>query len=153
MRAGDFWRMTMRQIYRSVAGMCNLVFTAAMIGMAVRFWNESGTIFRILIVLACMLFPVIQPAVVYLRASRQAAAAPKDVVLKFSEKGLLVETGGQREEIRWNQIRVRKQPDMVIVFSNSRHGYMLVNRVLGTQKEEFFAFAEAKVEATMKKAR
>ena len=35
---------------------------------------------------------------------------------------------------------------MMIVFSDARHGYMLTNRVLGTQKDAFYAFAEARIE-------
>jgi hypothetical protein len=29
--AGDFWKLTMSRTYRSVAGVCNMVFTVAMI--------------------------------------------------------------------------------------------------------------------------
>ena len=52
----------------------------------------------------------------------------------------------QHENIGWNKLRVAKQPGMMIVFSDARHGYMLTNRVLGTQKDAFYAFAEARIE-------
>ena len=38
--AWDFFRLTMRQTYRSMAGMCNLVFTVAMILLTAKFWSQ-----------------------------------------------------------------------------------------------------------------
>ena len=141
-RALDFWKLTMRQTYRSLAGICNIVFTAAMIALAVRFWNTAGDLFQVLILFACLLFPVIQPIAVYLRAKGQAAAMPQGVVLEFDEKGLHVTVGGQHEDLPWRQVRVRRQSDMLVVFSDARHGYLLTNRVLGKEKEPFFAYAK-----------
>lgn len=92
--AWDFFRLTMRQTYRSMAGMCNLVFTVAMIVLAAKFWSQSGEILQVLMLIGCLLFPVIQPAAIYAKARRQAAAVPQDVRLTFDEKGLLVTTGG-----------------------------------------------------------
>ena len=62
--AWDFFRLTMRQTYRSMAGMCNLVFTVAMIVLAAKFWSQSGEILQVLMLIGCLLFPVIQPAAI-----------------------------------------------------------------------------------------
>ena len=113
--AWDFFRLTMRQTYRSMAGMCNLVFTVAMILLTAKFW-------------------------------RQAAAVPQDVQLTFDEKGLLVTTGGERQHLPWNRLRVTKQPGMVLVLSGAGSGYMLTNRVLGADREAFWSFVQSKVE-------
>lgn len=95
--AWDFFRLTMRQTYRSMAGMCNLVFTVAMILLTAKFWSQSGEVLQVLMLIGCLLFPVIQPAAIYAKARRQAAAVPQDVRLTFDEKGLLVTTGGERQ--------------------------------------------------------
>jgi len=144
--AWDFFRLTMRQTYRSMAGMCNLVFTVAMIVLAAKFWSQSGEILQILILIGCLLFPVIQPAVIYAKARRQAAAVPQDVRLTFDEKGLLVTTGVEKQHLPWNRLRVTKQPGMVLVLSGAGSGYMLTNRVLGAEREAFLSFAQSKVE-------
>ena len=46
--AWDFFRLTMRQTYRSMAGMCNLVFTVAMILLTAKFWSQSGEVLQVL---------------------------------------------------------------------------------------------------------
>ena len=111
--AWDFFRLTMRQTYRSMAGMCNLVFTVAMILLTAKFWSQSGEVLQVLMLIGCLLFPVIQPAAIYAKARRQAAAVPQDVQLTFDEKGLLVTTGGERQHLPWTRLRVTKQPGMV----------------------------------------
>ena len=130
--AWDFFRLTMRQTYRSMAGMCNLVFTVAMILLTAKFWSQSGEVLQVLMLIGCLLFP--------------AAAVPQDVRLTFDEKGLLVTTGGERQHLPWNRLRVTKQPGMVLVLSGAGSGYMLTNRVLGADREAFWSFVQSKVE-------
>lgn len=136
----------MRQTYLSMAGMCNLIFTVAMILLAAKFWNQSGDLLQVLMLFGCLLFPVIQPLSIYMRARTQARALPEDVKLSFDDRGLHVTVGAEHEDIRWKQLKVTRQPNMVIVFSDKRHGYMLTNRVLGKEKDAFFAYAKSKIE-------
>lgn len=142
----DFWKLTMQQTYRSMAGVCNLIFTVAMILLTAKVWEQSGDVVQVLLLFACLLFPVFQPIAIYLKAKAQAKTMPKNVTLNFDGKGLHVTVGTEKEDIHWKQLRIRKQPGMLIVFSDSRHGYMLTNRVLGEEKNAFFAFAESKIE-------
>lgn len=144
--AGDFWKLTMNRTYRSMAGVCNLIFTVAMILFTVKFFRTSNDLLQVLMLFGCLLFPVIQPIAIYLKAKGQVSAMPKGVELAFDEKGLHVTMDTQHENIGWNKLRVAKQPGMMIVFSDATHGYMLTNRVLGTQKDAFYAFAEARIE-------
>ena len=69
--AWDFFRLTMRQTYRSMAGMCNLVFTVAMILLTAKFWSQSGEVLQVLMLIGCLLFPVIQPAAIYAKVRRR----------------------------------------------------------------------------------
>lgn len=142
----DLWILTMRRTYHSMAGICNFVFTVAMVLLAAKFWKQSGDIIQVLLLFACLLFPVIQPIGIYLKAKGQARALPKEMELKFDEAGLHVTVGMQHENICWNRIRVAKEPNMILIFSDARHGYMLTNRMLGAEKEAFFSFASSKIE-------
>ena len=132
--AGDFWKLTMSRTYRSVAGVCNMVFTVAMILFTAKFFRTSGDLMQMLMLFGCLLFPVIQPIAIYLKAKGQAKTMPKDVELSFDDAGLHVTVGNE--------------PGMMIVFSDARHGYMLTNRILGAQKEPFFAFAKERIAET-----
>ena len=95
-----------------------------------------------------LLFPVIQPIAIYLKAKGQAKTMPKDVELSFDDAGLHVTVGKEKESIGWKKLRVANEPGMMIVFSDARHGYMLTNLILGAQKEPFFAFAKERIAET-----
>lgn len=142
----DFWKLTMRKTWCSVAGVCNIVFTIAMILLAVKFWETSNDILQVLMLFGCLLFPVIQPIGIYIKSGVRAKEIPRDVALAFDDAGLHVTVGKEKQNIPWKNLRVTKQREMLIVFSDARHGYMLTNRVLGNEKDSFFAYAKAKIE-------
>ena len=91
---------------------------------------------------------ICQPIAIYLKAKGQAKTMPKDVELSFDDAGLHVTVGKEKESIGWKKLRVANEPGMMIVFSDARHGYMLTNRILGAQKEPFFAFAKERIAET-----
>ena len=99
--AGDFWKLTMSRTYRSVAGVCNMVFTVAMILFTAKFFRTSGDLMQMLMLFGCLLFPVIQPIAIYLKAKGQAKTMPKDVKLSFDDAGLHVTVGKEKESIGW----------------------------------------------------
>lgn len=140
----DFWKLSMRRTYRSMAGVCNIVFGAAMILLAIRFWDQANDIVQALLFLACLLIPVIQPLGVYLKAKAQVSMLPQGTELAFDEEGIHVALGGEREFIRWNKVRgVRKEGSMIIVYTDANHGYMLTKRVLGSDKDDFYRYVKA----------
>lgn len=138
-KAGDFWLLSMYHTYRSPIGVCNLVFAVAMIALTLRFWNQAGDVLQAVLLLLCLIIPVIQPACVYLKARTQAAVAPQGTKLLFTEEGVEVTLDDKREFIHWNRVRgVMKEPNMVIVMTGARSGYMLTNKVLGKDREVFY---------------
>ncbi len=142
----DFWKLSMYRIYHSLVGVCNLIFGAAMIGLTVRFWDTANDVVQAVLFLACLLIPVIQPLGVYLKAKVQVSLIPQGAELSFAEDGIHVSLSGKRELIRWHRVRqVVKQAGMVIVFTDRSHGYMLTNRVLGKEKEEFYQYVKAHI--------
>ena len=96
----DFWKLSMRRTYRSLVGVCNIVFGVAMMLLTVRFWNQAGDVVQALLFLACLLVPVIQPTGVYLKAKAQVAVIPQGTELSFHEDGIHVTLEIGRETCR-----------------------------------------------------
>lgn len=142
----DFWLLSMSHTYHSVVGVCNIVFTGAVIAATFKLWGRIHDLLEVLLLLGCFLFTVIQPTLVYLRAKVQVAGIPKDMELLFDEKGLQVTVGAQRESIPWKKIKgITKERNMLIVRSDERHGYILTNRALGDKREAFLDFLKQKM--------
>ena len=145
-KAWDLWKMAMARTYRSLIGLVNVIFTVAMILLTVRFWPTASDLIRVLMVLGCILFPVIQPLAVYGNSVKQLEDLPKDMELLFNDGGVRVFVGEKSELLRWNRIKnAIKRSNMVVVMSDDSHGYMLTNRVLGDQKEEFYEYICKKI--------
>lgn len=143
-RSVDFWKLSMRRTYRSMVGVCNIVFGVAMVLLTIRFWNQANDIVQSLLFLACLLVPVIQPVGVYLKSKAQVSVIPQGTELAFGEDGILVTLGSERELIRWNKVRgIRKEGSMIIVYTDANHGYLLTKRVLGNEKDELYRFVKA----------
>ncbi|MBE5824250.1 MAG: YcxB family protein [Butyrivibrio sp.] len=145
-KASDLWKMAMVRTYKAAIGVVNIVFTVAMILLTFRFWKTAPDILRILMIFGCLVFPVIQPLATYGMCVKQLENMPRDMELKFDDVGVHVSTGGQTELIRWNKVRnAIKRDNMIVVMSDDSHGYMLTNRVLGNEKEEFYNFLCSKI--------
>lgn len=136
----------MYRTYHSLAGVCNLVFGVSVILLTCRFWNRAGDFVQALLFLACLLIPVIQPLGVYLKAKAQAAVSPQGTELVFKEDGIHVTLGSQYERIPWKRVKsIVREAGMLIVFTDANHGYMLTNRVLGSEKEAFYQDVKAHI--------
>ena len=142
-RPMDIWALSMCRTYHSLVGTCNLVLGAAMFFLTVRFWSQSNDWIQALLFLACLLVPVIQPLGAYWKAKAQTAMAPQGTRLTFAENGIYVKLGERRAQIPWRQVKgIRKEAGMILVFMDRNHGYLLTNRVLGGQKQEFYHYVE-----------
>lgn len=142
----DIWQLSMYSIYSSMAGMCNGIFTVAMIMLAYVRWDVSGLIFKILVLLGCFLFPVIQPLVIYWRAKKAAYGIKQDTQIGFDEVGIHIKSGSESHMILWNHIkRIVKRPTMILIFSDSTHGFVLTNRVLKGQRNDCYQYVLSKI--------
>lgn len=145
--AFDLWKLTMYGIYGSIIGVCNIIFTVAMLLLTAKFWGDVITIMKIFFIMVIGLFTVIQPTVVYLRAKRQVAAIPHDFEIGFDDNGIYVKIANQNSELKWNTINgISKTPSMIVIHTTTQHGYILTNKVLGKQKEDFYNYVASKIQ-------
>ncbi|MEG0013701.1 MAG: YcxB family protein [Cellulosilyticaceae bacterium] len=144
--AFDFWQLSMYHMYGSMVGVCNMIFTIAMFLLTAKFWADVNGFVRILLIIACCLFTVIQPLVIYMRAKKQAVTVREEMEIGFDDKGVHVKTENKSSDLKWTTIkRVSKKPTMIVVFSTTTHGFILTNKVLGKQKEAVYDYIVSKI--------
>ena len=142
----DLWKMSMTHTYRSLAGLVNIIFTVAMIVLYINFGKKVHDLVEVLIFVACVWFPFVHPFFVLLGARGQVAQIPKDLVMEFDDWGMHVSAGNQKQHMAWRDIKSAvKQYNMIFIRSDAKHGYMLNNKMMGSQKEEFWTFLQSKV--------
>ena len=145
--ARDLWQLSMYYIYGSLAGLCNIIFTVAAFALGFSRWDQAQGIVRCLIVLGCCLFTVIQPLMIYAKAKKQAAGITQDTQVSIDDNVLYIRVGDDTSQLPWKSVkRISRKPAMIIIFSDTTHGFIFTNRVLGNEKEEFYRYASSKVE-------
>ena len=145
--ASDLWQLSMYYIYGSMAGLCNIIFTVAAFALVFSRWDQAQGFMRCLIVLGCCLFTVIQPLMIYGKAKKQAAGITQDTQVSIDDNGLYIRVGDDTSQLPWKSVkRISRKPAMIIIFSDTTHGFIFTNRVLGNEKEEFYRYASSKVE-------
>lgn len=142
----DFWKMSMSHTYRSMTGVVNIVFTAAMIALFVNFGDRVHDLVEVLIFVACIWFPVIHPLIVYMGARGQVAQIPANLEMQFDQWGMHVIIDGNKQHIAWKDIKSAvKQYNMIFIRSDAKHGYVLNRKMMGDQKDAFWTFLQSKV--------
>lgn len=145
---GDFWVLSMHHTYHSTVGLCNIIFTVAMFGLTYQFGGKVHDFLEALMWIGCVLFPVIQPFFVYLRSKSQAGMLSPELELEFDDRGLRVRVGEQTQMINWkNIVSATKEYNMIVVRSDERHGYIISDRMVGKEKEEFWSFIQSKIQS------
>lgn len=144
--AFELWQLSMYYTYGSMVGVCNIIFTFAVLALMVSRWSVSGTGFRALLIFGVCLFTVIQPLLVYLRARRQAAGITQDTTASFSDEGIHIQVGEKFSDIKWATVKkISKKPTMIIIFSDTTHGFLFTDWVLGAEKEAFYKYITSKI--------
>lgn len=144
--AFDLWQLSMYGTYSSIVGVCNLIFTIAMLLLTIRFWGTVNIFAKMLLLIGICLFTVIQPAVVYMRAKRQVAAIPNNMEIGFDDNGLHIKTEKEISDLEWNRIKgLSKKPSMIVILLADQRGFVLTNKMLGKQKEAFYSYAASKI--------
>ena len=101
---------------------------------------------RGLVLLCSLLFTVIQPIAVYRKAQKQAAGITADTRVGFDDAGLHVLTGDKDAVLAWSKVKkISKKPTMIVIFSDTTHGFVLSNRVLGSDRAAFYSYIASKV--------
>jgi len=144
--AFDLWKLSMHVTYGSIVGASNIVFTIAMILVTARFWNEVNIMLKLLMIFGISLFTVIQPLAIYLRAKKHLENVPEGMEIGFDDKGVHIQTSEQNSDIKWNTIKkIINKTNMIILFTTSKYGLIITNKMLGSKKEEFYKYLISEV--------
>ena len=137
----DFFKFYIGNVYSQWTGIIGVVFTGAMIALIVSRWGESGMIFRAVMVIGLLLFPVVQPLGLWLRSMKASESIKPETTLLFDEKGMGICVQLHSQRIPWGKnASVVKRPGLLVVTPDGMHLYLLPDRVTGEKKEELYAF-------------
>lgn len=142
----DFFKMSIKKTYSSPIGVCNIVFSVAVIMLTIKLYPTVESLFQFLLVLLCLIFPVFQPLSMYMMAKARVAGIKDGFWMNIDDTGILVSLNGKSEKINWRRVNgLIETKDMLIIKVDGGNGYFLTNRVLNEKREAFKAYVKEKI--------
>lgn len=142
LKAKDLWKFSMYHSYRGMMGLFNIIFSIAAIFLLFYTWSSSSVPYRILLIICALMFTVWQPGILYLKAYKQARNPMilTPMILSFGEEGVMVTQAEKELELLWdNIVRVEWIRDMMIVYMDRVHAYLLPDSAIGGKKADLIA--------------
>lgn len=140
-RPGNLVILALVNVYRSMAGVVNIVFTVSMALLAYRFWPSANLGLRILMPLGIALFPALQPLVIWLRSKRIVSAMPEDMEMRIDAGGITVTAGEKSSRVSLTELKsVTRIRGMLILYTRTKQGFILNRETLAGRERELYAF-------------
>ena len=142
----SLWILTLVNIYRSMMAVINIIFTISMAGLIYRFWPDAGVVYRILMLAGLCLFPVLQPLVIYLRSRKIVGQMPDDLQMTFQQTSFEIANASKSSRVDYAEIKaVISLFKMLIIYTQSKQGFILDNQVLADRGKSLAVFLSGKI--------
>ena len=156
----DRFNSSMNFIRMSKVFYFNIFFTLLAIAITIyliickKFFNLSF-IRRILLVLCCIIFPVIQPIILYIKlVLNKSEIAAQEITLKFDDEIIIISSNTEQTTVNYaNVYNFIKFNNMIVLMYDSIHGQIIPDRYTREQKEDFFNFVSNKIKIAREKVK
>ena len=134
----NYVQLALYNIYGSVAGMCNMIFTIAMLLLTIKYFPTTSLWMKSILLFGTLVFPVFQPIGIYYKAKSQVALLPEQMELEIDDTGIHITVEDDFSYLPWSKIKkIAKKPTMIVLFSDTLHGYIVTNKMLKQCRSPF----------------
>ena len=152
--AKDLWMFSMYHSNKGYLGVFNLFFTLASLWLLVTRWSDVTVAYRILLLICVLMFTVWQPALLYMKAAKQAKtkAVKEPMDMTCSKEGILIEQAGQSQQITWDQIvKVEQVRGLLIIYMGRVHAYLIPAEAAAECREQLLEMIKANLPVERRK--
>lgn len=111
----------------------------------------QGTTYVVLGALIVILFVVVNPIMLYMKAKKQALTNPvyqQPSYYTLKEEGIFVEIGEENGTIEWARVqKIRHLMGLYILYTGRQQAFVFPEEAMGSQKEAMAKYIEEHVEA------
>lgn len=154
----DLFQSSLNFVKHSKTFLFDLIFTFAAIIITI-YTIINGSFFalsdikKVLLIFCCVLFPVIQPIMLYIKSGAHAKKI-KDlsVTLQFDEDKIMVNSDTEKSEVLYENVyNFIKYKNMIVIMYDSVHGQIMPNRVFDNNRDEFYNYVSERINNARKK--
>lgn len=142
----DLFKIAMGNIYHSIIGVFNIIFTIAIIVAGFGLKDKLSDGFLYIYIVLCCVFLVFQPIAIYRRARAQAFQNQFEIEITFYDEHIQIQCEGKTQELKWSQIKKFLYRDgALILLRDQGQGFVIPNRALQEKKTEILDFIATRV--------
>lgn len=148
----DLFQSSINFTKHSKTFLFDIIFTVVAI-IATTFTIFNGRFFelsdfkKILLLFCCILFPIIQPIILYIKSGNHSKKI-KDLIITmvFDDEKIIINSKDEKSEVKYENIyNFIKYKNMIVVMYDSIHGQIIPNRVFNNNREEFYNYVSKKI--------
>lgn len=127
----------------------NIIFTVSMVLLIFRFWTGAGVTSRILMVVGLLIFPVLQPLLIFLRSRKIVGRMPGDLEMTFNQTGIEIANCNKSNCVDYSEVKsVIWIFRMLIIYTRSKQGFILDDEVLSDKGKNLSVFLSEKIKGS-----
>jgi len=154
----DLFESSLNYAKHSKTFFFDIIFTlAALIATIYTIFNkiffELTDLKKILLIFCCILFPIIQPIILYIKSCNHAKRI-KDlsITLEFDNDKIIVYSDKERSEVLYENVyNFIKYKNMIVIMYDSIHGQIIPNRVFDNNRDEFYDYVSERIKYAREK--
>lgn len=137
----DIFSFQINNTYRKLTGVIWIIFSVAVLGVAIYTWGDVSIGNTILLIIMSLLYTVVNPIMLYLKAKAQVKNNDyfnNELVYRTDSKGITVSQGSETTTVKWNEMwKAVRYGGIVIVYITTIRAFILPVRCLGEQYNSF----------------
>ena len=147
--AKDMYGFLINNTYRKLTGVIWIIFSLVVIVITILTWGKVEIMNSILMIVLASLYTVINPVMLYFKASRQVKnnASFKDtLVYRIDEQQISVTQGEEHAEVKWDEVwKVVKYGQSVIIYVSTVRAFILPMRCMDNEYDTLVDICFAKL--------
>lgn len=137
----DIFSFQINNTYRKLTGVIWIIFSVAVLGVAIYTWGDVSIGNTILLIIMSLLYTVVNPIMLYLKAKAQVKNNDyfnNELVYRTDSKGITVSQGSETTTVKWSEMwKAVRYGGIVIVYITTIRAFILPVRCLGEQYNSF----------------
>ncbi|BBF44363.1 hypothetical protein lbkm_3076 [Lachnospiraceae bacterium KM106-2] len=151
MRTKDMFDFLFRHAYTNLSGILGVILSACAFVYLILNYQELSTAKIALLIFGSLLFTVINPIQLYMKAAQQVKLNPafKDaLVYRITEEAVNVKQGGQKGDIKWDEIiKVIETKKSILIYTSNVTAFILPKASMEGQEAALRDLIKQKIDA------
>ncbi len=136
----DMFFFLLQHTYRSIAGICGVLFSVAAFIVLLWTWGTVSTSYMVLLAVCSALFTIINPFMLLSKSAKQIVLNPAmktPIIYQFGENGFTMKQGKEEASAEYRSLyRIRNTKNYIYLYGTGTRANIISKKQLGQQAQK-----------------